>query len=809
MDILKKTILIFRIKYKSTMLKYLLFIMITLLSQCAKVNSPKISAGVLDLSKWDFTQNTLLSLDGDWEFYWEEFIESGEPEEELKKKRTAYLKPGNRWLDQYIQGKNLSGTGYASYRIKFIFPEYMLGKMMGIRFKTTGGSAYKIFINKEVIEELGKVGKSKQSMNPTRRTANVYFKVEHTETILLIHISNFYHADGAFWYSPELGTASKLHFFSKRKQALDSFLLGSIIIMGLYHLSLYWYRKKDKVALIFGLFCITISIYNISVNEVFIYYLLPELPHKLTYILLSIYCIMIPLYLTFLNNLFINTFSNRVIQITWGIFILSYTFILFSPTEIGSSIERKLRYLVVFSALYAFWGIFKISIKRNTSKLLLVPNFLIIGSIVNDVLSIYEIIHTPLIFSYAIFLFIIAQSILLSRHFSMAFHNVELLSDKLQKINEELEYLVEKRTLQYKQEKQKAEDENAWKDRFIALVSHDLRSPLTVILNIHEFLLNTETGVSKEIKDSLITAKRIIINSLSMIKHLLNLSRFQTDYHKIEYKDIELNEVCERVIEHFSFESLKKNLSIQADIEENILLTVDEAIFMEILRNLIMNAIKYSHKNGEIWLEYAEDEIYQKVIVKDSGLGIHPKVLNSLFTKQVLVKEGTKGEKGFGVGLNLCQELIALHAGKIEVESIEGLGSSFTINIPSNRNTVLIIGVSIQEKMLRSLREDKLLPIYVNNIEASYKTLEEIEFKVILIYLDYPENILKPLLQKLTSDFLYSAKPVLFIGSSEQIIKNQEFLSQYFPSKEKVYYLERKESEKKLGEYTRTILKTD
>jgi signal transduction histidine kinase len=747
---------------------FISFMLVFLFSGCfdsvQKSDIPTVQKGVLDITRWDFKQKEAIPLNGDWEFYWNQLIAPNESPENLVQKRTGYFKPGVRWSGNSVNNTALNGIGFATYRATLQFPESGIGLSYGLKFDTTGGAAYKIFIDELLVAEFGKVGTSYDAMTPTRKPDTILFILKHTKPELLVQISNFHHVDGSFWYAPEIGLSDQIHFQSKRKKAMEALLFGSIFIIALYHLSIYAYRKKDKSSLFFTLFSLTISVYIISINDPIIYYFFPDLSYTLAYRLLFIFYLGIPCYLSFLYILFPLDFSLKIIRIFWVIYSLGYCFLLFSPNEIGSLTERPFIFIVIFSFIYAFWGVLKaILSKRPDSQLIFIPILIFVFSVINDILTIYSYIHTPTTFSYAIFLFIIAQSIFLSRRFANAFMDVENLSNELKIINESLEVTVELRTFQLKNEKQKAEDANHWKDKFIILVSHDLRSPLSSIHNLLT-LIEEDHHLSRKDQMGLIKQSKIILlNAISNVKHLLNLSRFNSETAIIDYSDFDVHRIATDLVESFHIELERKKIKLQNLIPVDTIITADENIVVEIIRNLILNAIKFSKENGKIRLEYKENSNLQTILISDNGIGISDLIKRNLFHTEISTN-GTFDEKGFGVGLKLCYELMNLHNGSIDVDSVDGLGSKFSLNFPSNKNTILIAWKRDLSNPLKELLEDKTnLCIQTKSIAEALNILKNISFKTFVVDSSFSEEEKTELTNGIYNEYLYDDRKIVFI----------------------------------------------
>ena len=754
--------------YNLIMKQFIFLLVLFLFSNCfpfiSNLEMPTVKQGVLDISGWDFEEDASIPLNGDWEFYWNELISPNENPESLTKKRTGYLRPGIIWEGQEVNGRLLQGTGYATYKATIVFPESSIGTLFGLKFSTTGGPAYKIFMNETLIGEFGKVGTSKDNMIPTRIADLVWFTVTKQRMDLILQISNFHHASGTFWYPPYLNTYKQISFQSKRKQAVDAFLFGSIFIMGFYHLSFYIYRRKDKSSLAFGLFCLSISLHVININEVFIYSFFPDITYQVAHGLLVIFYLLVPLYLFFLYSLYPNDFSKRIIQIIWVISGLEYLFAVFAPTEIGTIIEGKSLLLLLLFLSYTVFGITRAVYKRrNESLLIFFSNLVIVISAFNDVLSMYNFVRTPITMSYAIFTFILIQSIILSKHFSKAYTDVEDLSEKLTRTNESLELTVELRTSQFREEKQKAEEANLWKDKFITLVSHDLRSPLSSILGLMTVLEEEEKLSRDEQLGFIQQSKVILLNSISNVGHLLNLSRFNSGILTIEYSDFEIQSTLRDLTDDFQMELERKNILFENLIPKEIILTADEKIIQEILRNLILNAIKFNKENGSIVLEYKEVFGFQIIIVSDTGVGMPDFVKKKLFVSEVSTT-GTLEEMGFGVGLKLCNELMHLHRGTIEFESMEGVGTKFFVKIPSNKNSVLIVWKREITTTLKDLLEDKSrLYIRANSILSAMDLLKKISFKTFIIDSSFSESEKAELIEEIKSEDLGEEKKIVII----------------------------------------------
>jgi PAS domain S-box-containing protein len=270
-------------------------------------------------------------------------------------------------------------------------------------------------------------------------------------------------------------------------------------------------------------------------------------------------------------------------------------------------------------------------------------------------------------------------------------------AEKLQKTSEELKIL------------------NDSKDRFISIISHDLRTPFSSILGFTDLLL-MDGEMSEEKKTQYIgfiqdSAK----NMLTLVNSLLDWTRLQTG--RIEYvaERLDANTVIQDSIQMLSGSAIQKNIKLYSTIENETYIHGDRKLLLQVFNNLISNAIKFTNSSGEIFIS-AEPIVDKKVIqfsVNDTGVGIDDKNVDKLFTiDSKFTTNGTKGEKGSGLGLSLVKEIINKHGGEIYVESELGEGTSFIFTIPISSTKILLIDNSSTDAILYKKLLKNIMPNY-------------------------------------------------------------------------------------------------
>jgi two-component system sensor histidine kinase/response regulator len=224
------------------------------------------------------------------------------------------------------------------------------------------------------------------------------------------------------------------------------------------------------------------------------------------------------------------------------------------------------------------------------------------------------------------------------------------------------------------------------KDKFFSIISHDLRSPLTPIIGTAEYI---KMYFDKLNKDEIISAVEDINtaaeNISNLLESLLQWSGLQIGRIKYQPQPIELILLVNQTIEILKANAVKKEINLINRIDDNIVAYCDHHMIYAVLRNLISNAIKFTNPGGSITINSKQIDKHLEVSVTDTGIGINKESIDKLFRiDTVYTTRGTSQEKGTGLGLILCKELIEKNGGKIWVESEIGKGTTFkfTLHIP-------------------------------------------------------------------------------------------------------------------------------
>ncbi len=222
---------------------------------------------------------------------------------------------------------------------------------------------------------------------------------------------------------------------------------------------------------------------------------------------------------------------------------------------------------------------------------------------------------------------------------------------------------------------------NKLKDDMISAVSHEMRTPLTAMLGFVEFLIDNEVDREQQL-DFLQTVYKETERLNDLISNFLDLQRLQADIETYHFSSVAPHDLLVETAHLFIMASKKHEIAIDcpADLPP---IRADEKRLLQVLKNLVSNAIKYSPDGGQIALSAESADGSVIVSVADQGIGVPPEALRRIFERFYRVDDSEKRiPGGIGLGLTLVREVVRAHGGKIWVESVPGEGSRFSFSVP-------------------------------------------------------------------------------------------------------------------------------
>jgi PAS domain S-box-containing protein len=259
---------------------------------------------------------------------------------------------------------------------------------------------------------------------------------------------------------------------------------------------------------------------------------------------------------------------------------------------------------------------------------------------------------------------------------------------------------------------------NAQKDKILAIVSHDLRSPFSSILGFCDLLKSEFTTLSDSEKLEYVGyINEAAVQQLNLVNSLLDWSRLETGRIRLKFESVNLGTITTEILTTLLGLAKKKNIELRSTIPANTFVNADEELIRQLLSNLVGNALKFTPSEGTITVEIKEDSNAQLILtISDTGIGIPAEDLKKLFkVEEKYSRKGLQGEVGTGLGLPMCYEIMKKHHGSIVADSTEGQGTTFTLTfakkIKSNCKKVLIVDDQkgnrlILSRFLKKISED-------------------------------------------------------------------------------------------------------
>jgi PAS domain S-box-containing protein len=226
---------------------------------------------------------------------------------------------------------------------------------------------------------------------------------------------------------------------------------------------------------------------------------------------------------------------------------------------------------------------------------------------------------------------------------------------------------------------------NQQKNNLLSIIGHDLRNPISGSLQLLDHTLTDfESSSADEVHAYLSLMKQELSNANNLLEDLLTWAKSQ--FNAVSFDPVSIADVsilidkCMRTVQPMA---LKKKISIILKVDDGLALTADTGMLETIIRNLLSNAVKFTNTGGEVTLTARRDNKCTLFSVSDNGTGIPLGKMGELFNKNSnYTTYGTSGEKGTGLGLNLCHDFVLKHGGNLWVESRENIGSTFYFTIP-------------------------------------------------------------------------------------------------------------------------------
>lgn len=632
-----------------------------------------------DVSDVDVTNSfyydgkTELNLKGEWQFYWKQLLMPGDPE--LRNPEVPFVKLPAYWKNHELSEEALPTFGYATYKTNIISSgDYKVGLEHSVPH-----SAEKIFLNGELIVETGMVSKNAEDEVGLWLPGTVVCKLRKGNNQLIWQLSNHVHARGGVFKVPVIGPEKHMTNLRESQLLINALIIGGLFFIGLFFIGMYTLWHRDLQFLYYGLYALLfgywLSNYGLHIFKPLVGTLEFTLTVRLIY--MTFYGGFF-FFLLFIYETYKKVFSKGFMKISRVIYIFFILTAILTPPHIFTRLIAILQGFSFILLFYALYVIFRAILRKEKgSKLMFLGVFLfglakvsMFGSFTNVIL------RTDSLSSVLYFATYIVFSIALAQKLGLAFFDVFLLQQEAKIQRDEISRQADKLTRL-----------DRFKSRFFANVSHDLRTPLTLIQG-HIFRIKGEENyLNTKSQDSLLKLETNTGKLIQLTDEIRDLILLEDDKMHLKYGEIEINEYLKRLVNMFnSAAGMKKiSLTFHSMVKSPVIIHLDPLQFEKIIYNLLANALKYTGTKGHInvGLNQIEDRVI--ITVKDDGAGISTEDAQHVFDRYYQVDQSVHYNKeGLGIGLALVLELVELHGGTIQVESKVGEGSKFSLSFPLN-----------------------------------------------------------------------------------------------------------------------------
>ncbi len=401
--------------------------------------------GTMDLNGLNLKNSDPVALDGEWAFYYNQLLPPADFSAHPEYQPDIYtLVPGN-WNGLAIDGKKLDGQGYATYRL--LVKNFQGDSHLGLRIMDAG-SAYKLWVNGELVAGNGRVSSDPKIAKPQFQPQVKPFYSHADSLVILVQVSNFFHARGGLWTSIELGEFDSLLAERDNQRMAELLMAGAMFILFVYHIFIFLLRRKEYASLWFALLCLDSTVRSLATGERLLYHLIPGLSlnigFRIEYITVTLG---VPMYAMVAYQFYTAEWSKTVRNIILWVGIAQSLLVCVLPAVVYSRFLPVIQVIVILQCIYLIYSIIRaLSNKRDYAVISFLSYCILFAAIAHDIMVAQLIINGQFILFYSFSSFLVLQAYILASRNATAYHQIEDLSQDLNEANITLEEKVAERT---------------------------------------------------------------------------------------------------------------------------------------------------------------------------------------------------------------------------------------------------------------------------------------------------------------------------------------------------------------------------
>ncbi|WP_431030536.1 sensor histidine kinase [Lysinibacillus sp. LZ02] len=667
-------------------------------SYATQQNLPVAQNGKMDLQQWiPSPSSENISLKGEWAFYWNALLTPDQLQ--ISQIQPSYVKTPSEWSNLSVDGKPLPNEGFATYHLVIDLHTEAINQPLALQVPSSS-SAYKVWVNNQLLATSGTVGTSAESEKPWTYSQVVYF-TSTTQTVdLVVQVSNFHQRKNGMWDSFIIGhpkSIMKENFFHGATMKLT--LVGSLLMMTIFYFFTYFFRRTNVVALLFSGLCLMFSI-RLSVTDGYILrYYIPEdafyTVYTLEYLSTSLGMLLL---IQYISHIFPNETHSLISKILMYISAFYSLFFLVTPPDVFTYTIKFHFANMMIVILYHIVYVFPLAIyrKRKWAWANFITSLFVILSLFNDWL--YYIVGTSTILLHyvSVFLFFLVQIVTVAHQMANAHRRLEVVSQELTYLNANLEHMVDERTKELHElndelaaSNEKLKNVAVSRRKLLANISHDIGTPMQSALGFVEMLSG---GLIRENQEKYL---HIVLNKLLFMKKLtddlFDLVKLEENQITYQFTDENAEHFYNSIQQQFMHDFLKSDLTFIAEPfpqlyhHEQAYINMDVFRMNQVIQNLLQNAIKFTPAGGAIRIraEIQRDDEHIIFHIADSGIGMDKEQLSKVFKRFYKADEARlTANGGMGLGLCIAKEITLAHHGDILASSEKDKGSIFSIILP-------------------------------------------------------------------------------------------------------------------------------
>ncbi|THF84440.1 7TM diverse intracellular signaling domain-containing protein [Cohnella fermenti] len=647
--------------------------------------------GVLQLEGWDFVRDGMASLQGEWQIEWGVM---GNPGAQAAEGSLGTVQVPSSWGSL---PEPRSNYGVATYRLRVMLPEKWKGtdqvKTLAL-YMPDVATAYALWVNDQRVLQVGQVGYSKAEMVARNVPQTVSFAVAQDWLDLTIQVSNFVQRKGGLWTTPLLGTEEQIERYHQKRMIFDVTGAGILIVMAMFHLSLYLWNRKTKSPLLFTLMCLAVAARTLASEQMALSYFFPSFPWewntKIEY--------MSVLAASQFTLLFVLQIRNAEASLPRpaSLFVWAgcayHLFVLLLPASIYTpTMNFLMTYLVLISTYIVVTVVRAFVEKAEGSGLALIGMSFFFICVINNVLYYNFIIDSIDMTAIGMLFFLIVQSLNVTNRFASAYNRAEKTSAELVQLNQSLDRQVEERTQKLKMshdELERAYGEltkiNEERRRLFTDISHELAHPVNSIQGYIRGMIDGVLPSGKPEYMHIVYEKTLYLQR--MFHDLLELARLESGQIELNKRPMDLALYLKELVERYRWDIEENGIEFvheDGECAAPYRAHIDPDRIEQVFCNLLFNAKKFTPGGGRITLQTSivmDRSPCMEVAIRDTGPGVPEADIPHLFGRFYQVYKGDRN--GSGLGLAIVKGIVASHGGYVGVQSRVGEGSRFFFGIP-------------------------------------------------------------------------------------------------------------------------------